>query len=224
MQQAYTVVIRGEDRMETEFAKQSIESFVQDLNSTKPMPGGGSAAAVCGAMGAALAGMSAHMTAGKKKYAAVEEKMQEIIEATRTLQEEMLAMAREDADMYSLVLQAYKLPNTTVEEAERRKQAIEEASKTAVISSLKVVSACEKILHLAYITVTEGSKLLVTDGAAAAIMARACQRVAAYNVHINLAGVKDKAVVVEAERLLKSHLAEGEKLEANVLQEVEQRL
>ena len=122
------------------------------------------------------------------------------------------------------MLQAYKLPNTTVEEAERRKQAIEEASKTAVISSLKVVSACEKILHLAYITVTEGSKLLVTDGAAAAIMARACQRVAAYNVHINLAGVKDKAVVVEAERLLKSHLAEGEKLEANVLQEVEQRL
>ena len=56
MQQAYTVVIQGEDRMEMEFAKQSIESFVQDLNSTKPMPGGGSAAAVCGAMGAALAG------------------------------------------------------------------------------------------------------------------------------------------------------------------------
>ena len=50
MQQAYTVVIQGEDRMEMEFAKQSIESFVQDLNSTKPMPGGGSAASVCGAL------------------------------------------------------------------------------------------------------------------------------------------------------------------------------
>ena len=82
-----------------DFAKQSIEEFVQDLNSTKPMPGGGSAAAICGAMAAALAGMSAHMTAGKKKYAAVEGKMQEIIAATAVLQEEMLAMAREDADM-----------------------------------------------------------------------------------------------------------------------------
>ena len=81
--------------MEMNFAKQSIESFVQDLNSTKPMPGGGSAAAICGAMGAALAGMSAHMTAGKKKYVAVEEKMQEIITATKILQEEMLAMAYE---------------------------------------------------------------------------------------------------------------------------------
>ena len=57
--------------MVTDFAKQQIEAFVQDLNSSKPMPGGGSAAAVCGAMAAALAGMSAHMTAGKKKYAAV---------------------------------------------------------------------------------------------------------------------------------------------------------
>ena len=210
--------------MEMEFAKQSIESFVQDLNSTKPMPGGGSAAAVCGAMGAALAGMSAHMTAGKKKYAAVEEKMQEIIEATRTLQEEMLAMAREDADMYSLVLQAYKLPNTTEEEAERRKQAIEEASKTAVISSLKVVSACEKILHLAYITVTEGSKLLVTDGAAAAIRARACQRVAAYNVHINLQGIKDPKLFANTCVLLDRQLEKCRELEDNVLKEVEERL
>ena len=116
--------------MEMNFAKQSIESFVQDLNSTKPMPGGGSAAAICGAMGAALAGMSAHMTAGKKKYAAVEEKMQEIITATKILQEEMLVMAQEDADMYSLVLQAFKMPNTTEAEKQHRQAAIEEASKS----------------------------------------------------------------------------------------------
>ena len=210
--------------MEMNFAKQSIESFVQDLNSTKPMPGGGSAAAICGAMGAALAGMSAHMTAGKKKYAAVEEKMQEIITATKILQEEMLAMAREDADMYSLVLQAYKLPKTTEEEAAQRVKAIEEASKTAVVASLKVTGACVRIMKLAYTTVVEGNQMMVTDGSASALLARACQQVAAYNVRINLGGVKDKAVVAEAERLLKSHLDEGEKLEANILQEVEQRL
>ena len=73
------VMKKGEKPMETEFAKQSIKAFVQDLNSTKPMPGGGSAAAICGSMAAALAGMSAHMTAGKKKYAAVEDKMQQIM-------------------------------------------------------------------------------------------------------------------------------------------------
>ena len=207
-----------------EFAKQSVEEFVRDLNSTKPMPGGGSAAAICGAMAAALAGMSAHMTAGKKKFAAVEGKMQEIITATAVLQEEMLAMAQEDADMYSLVLQAYKLPKNTETEAAQRAMAIEEASKTAVIASLKVTGACVRIMKLAYTTVTEGNQMMVTDGSASALLARACQQVAAYNVRINLGGVKDKAVAAEAEKLLASHLAEGGKLEANVLQEVEQRL
>ena len=210
--------------MEMDFAKQSIGSFVQDLNSTKPMPGGGSAAAICGAMGAALAGMSAHMTAGKKKYAAVEEKMQEIITATRILQEELLAMAREDADMYSLVLQAYKLPNTTEEEAERRNQAIEEAGKEAVIASLKVTGACVRIMKLAYTTVVEGNQMMVTDGSASALLARACQRVAAYNVRINLRGVTDRSAAAEAEQLLERHLSEGEELQDRVLREVEKRL
>ena len=207
-----------------DFAKQSIESFVQDLNSTKPMPGGGSAAAICGAMAAALAGMSAHMTAGKKKYAAVEEKMQEIITASKILQEEMLAMAREDADMYSLVLQAYKLPKTTEEEAAQRVKAVEEASKTAVVASLKVTGACVRIMKLAYTTVTEGNQMMVTDGSASALLARACQQVAAYNVRINLGGVKDKAIAAEAERLLASHLDEGARLQEKVLKEVEERL
>ena len=210
--------------MDTVFAKQQIESFVQDLNSAKPMPGGGSAAAICGAMGAALAGMSAHMTVGKKKYAIVEDRMHEIIAETETLQAEMLDMAQEDADMYSLVLQAYKLPNTTTEEAEARRQAIEEASKAAVASSLKVTGACVRIMKLAYTTVTEGNRMMVTDGSASALLARACQQVAAYNVRINLGGVKDKAVAAEAEQLLERHLSEGERLQAEVLKEVDKRV
>ena len=210
--------------MDTVFAKQKIESFVQNINSAKPMPGGGSAAAICGAMAAALAGMSAHMTVGKKKYAAVEERMQEIITATGALQAEMLDMAQEDADMYSLVLQAYKLPNTTTEEAEVRKQALEEASKTAVAASLKVTDACVRIMKLAYTTVTEGNRMMVTDGSASALLARACQQVAAYNVRINLGGIKDKAVTAEMEQLLEHHLTEGERLQAEVLKEVDERL
>ena len=206
------------------FAKQQIESFVQDLNSAKPMPGGGSAAAICGAMAAALAGMSAHMTVGKKKYAAVEDRMQEIIAEAGTLQAEMLDMAQEDADMYSQVLQAYKLPNTTTEEAEARKQAIEEASKTAVDSSLKVTGACVRIIKLAYTTVSEGNRMMVTDGSASALLARACQQVAAYNVRINLGGVKEKAARDEAERMLAGHLSEGEAILAIVLKEVDKRL
>ena len=140
------------------------------------------------------------------------------------LQEEMLAMAREDADMYSLVLQAYKLPKTTEAEAAQRAMAIEEASKTAVIASLKVTGACVRIMKLAYTTVVEGNQMMITDGSASALLARACQQVAAYNVRINLGGVKDKDVAAEAKRLLASHLDEGARLQEKVLKEVEQRL
>jgi len=224
VQSVCSVMIQGDDRMEMDFAKQSIESFVQDLNSAKPMPGGGSAAAVCGAMGAALAGMSAHMTVGKKKFAAVEGKMQQIITVTETLQQELLDLSREDAEMYLLVLQAFKLPSTTEEEKQQRQDAIEEASKAAVVSSLKVVSACEKILQLAYVTVTEGSKLLVTDGAAAAILARACQRVASYNVHINLQGIRDPKLFANTCLMLDRQLEKCRELEEKVLKEVEERL
>jgi formiminotetrahydrofolate cyclodeaminase len=210
--------------MDTVFAQQSIEAFVQDLNSTKPMPGGGSAAAVCGAMAAALAGMSAHMTAGKKKYAAAEVKMREIIMAAGVLQQEMLQMAQEDAEMYTLVLQAFKLPKATEEEAAVRAKAIEEASKAAVTASLKVTGACVRIMKLAYITVTEGNRMMVTDGSASALLARACQQVAAYNVRINLGGINDEAVRTEAERVLERHLSEGQALQEDVLEEVDNRL
>ena len=210
--------------MDTVFATQSIEAFVKDLNSAKPMPGGGSAAAICGAMAAALAGMSAHMTAGKKKYAAVEGKMQEIITATAVLQQEMLQMAQEDAEMYTLVLQAFKLPKDTEEEAAKRAKAIEDASRTAVTASLKVTGACVRIMRLAYITVTEGNRMMVTDGSASALLARACQQVAAYNVRINLGGINDEAVRTEAERVLERHLSAGQALQEDVLEEVDNRL
>ena len=210
--------------METIFADQPIREFVQDLNSAKPMPGGGSAAAVCGAMGAALAGMSAHMTVGRKKYADVEDTMQDIIRETAALQQDMLDFAQEDAEMYSLVLQAYKLPKSTAEEAAVRKAAIEDASKTAVNASLKVTEACVKILKLALTAVVQGNRMLVTDGGASALLARACQQVAAYNVKINLGGVADAAFKTEAEHAQLKQLTEGKRLEETVLKEVEHRL
>ena len=209
---------------ETVFAEQQVNEFIYDLNSSKPMPGGGSAAALCGAMAAALTGMSAHMTVGKKKYAAVDAKMQGIIMLTEELQEEMMNFAQEDADMYSLVLDAYKLPKKTAEEAERRNLAIDDASRTAVYSSLKVTRACNRIMKLAYTVVTEGDRMLVTDGGASALLARACQRVAAYNVKINLGGVADPFFKARAQQELERQLADGKALEEEVLKEVDARL
>ena len=139
-------------------------------------------------------------------------------------EEEMMNFAQEDADMYSLVLDAYKLPKKTAEEAERRNLAIDDASRTAVYSSLKVTRACNRIMKLAYTVVTEGNRMLVTDGGASALLARACQRVAAYNVKINLGGVADPFFKARAQQELERQLADGKALEEEVLKEVDARL
>ena len=95
------------------YSEQVFRRFVEDLNSSKPAPGGGSAAAFTGAMASALAGMTAHMTVGKKSYAAVEEEMRDVIARSGKLQQEMLLLAQEDADVFGLVLDAYRMPRGT---------------------------------------------------------------------------------------------------------------
>lgn len=206
------------------YAEQSINSFIEDLNSAKSMPGGGSAASICGAMGAALAGMAAHMAVNKPKYAPVADELQQVIETTQKLQQTLLVMAQEDAEVYTVILKAYQLPKTTTEEQMIRTGAIEKAGKIAVNASLRVLEICVQVMQAAYVVVTKGSPMLVTDGSASAILARACQKIIAYNVRINLHGVKDAAFVQEKAACLEKILRQGEELEARVLEETEARL
>lgn len=208
----------------TVYKTQSLETFMEALNSSQSMPGGGTAAGFCGAMGAALAGMAARMAVGKPKFAPVEEELRRLIGRTETLQRELMDMAQEDAAVYALVLQAYKLPRGSAEEMALRDVAVEEAGKTAVKASLRMTGACLEILELAYTVVTKGSRLLVTDGSAAAILARACQRTISYNIRINLKAVKDSAFTAKQRDLLEKQLQQGSRLEEAVLQATEARL
>ena len=206
------------------YAEQTIRSFVQDLNSAKSMPGGGSAASVCGAMGAALAGMAAHMAVDKPKYAAVAGELRQVIANTRALQERLLELAQEDAAVYTAMLKAYQMPRATPSESRLRAEAVETAGKAAVEASLTVLEACVQVMQAAYTVVTKGSPMLVTDGSASAILAAACQKVVAYNVRINLKSVQDTAFVREKAAYLETLLLRGAELEETVLQETQARL
>ncbi len=210
--------------MTEKFADQQFRNFVYDLNSSKPSPGGGSAAAFAGAMAGALAGMAAHLTVGKKSYADVEEEMQSVIASSEALQREMLAMAQEDADMFGLILNAYKIPKSTPHEQAKRQAEIERASKIAVLASLHLSETCIDILRLAEKVVGKGSRLLVTDGAASAILARACLRIAAYNVTANLKPVRDKDFVYQCEVRLHACRDLGASLEQDILDAVDSEL
>lgn len=209
----------------SKYAQQVFSEFVEDLNSAKPAPGGGTAAALTGSMAAALSGMVAHMTTGKKTYAAVEEDMQALLRDSAALQKEMQLLADEDTEVFGEVLSAYKLPKSVNEKGEDvRTLAIQEASVKSIEVSFKIVECSLKVMELAEVAAFKGSRFLITDASASVILAHACAKVTAYNIIVNARALKEAAseevIFSRLEQLMQS-LAEKE---ATVLQRTEELL
>lgn len=183
---------------EHDFRSPSVEQFLEALEGDAPTPGGGSGAAVAGAMGAALVGMLARLTVGRKKYEAHEELMQAIAEQATEERKALLNLAEQDAAAYDAVSRAFRLPKGTEEEKAARRDAIQAAMKGACEVPLQVMQHCVAVIGIAKNAVTCGNKNAVSDGAAGAELCRAALRVASYNVKINLGSIKDPAYVRDA--------------------------
>lgn len=180
-------------------------SFLDALAEATPTPGGGSAAAHAGAMGAALVAMVARLTIHKKKYAEVEARMLEILEQSERLRAELSLAVQEDSAAFEGVMAAFKLPKDTAEQEKARLEAIEKATLHATRVPLSVAQKAVSVLGLAREVVVLGNLNAISDGASGAAMARACLTSAGYNVRINLAGLSDKttgdAILGELNRL-----------------------
>lgn len=188
----------------------TLSAFTDRVASNEPVPGGGSVAAVCGTISAALSEMVARLTIGKKKYAEHENEMTEIIEKALTLRNKLIDYIEKDSIAYNKVMEAYKLPKETEEEKLKRKEAIEESSKLAATVPLEVASTSFEILPLAEAVVIKGNSNAVTDGLVAAMLARTAVLSAILNVRINLSSINDQEFV----RLYKE---KSDELEANTL-------
>lgn len=188
----------------------TLSAFTDRVASNEPVPGGGSVAAVCGTISAALSEMVARLTIGKKKYAEHENEMTEIIEKALTLRNKLIDYIEKDSIAYNKVMEAYKLPKETEEEKLKRKEAIEESSKLAATVPLEVASTSFEILHLAEAVVLKGNSNAVTDGLVAAMLARTAVLSAILNVRINISSINDEEFV----RLYKE---KSDELEANTL-------
>jgi glutamate formiminotransferase/formiminotetrahydrofolate cyclodeaminase len=198
-------------------------NFLDALASATPTPGGGSAAAHAGAMGAALVAMVARLTIGKKKYAAVEAQMNEILIQAERLRHELTAAVEEDSAAFEGVMAAFKLPKDTPGQEKARGEAIENATLVASQVPLTVAQKSVSVMALAERAVALGNLNAISDGASAAAMARAALTSAGYNVRINLAGLADKAA---GEPLLtKLHTLEGKaaKLQKDVQKSIQER-
>lgn len=179
------------------YIDEPIRKYINDASSSQPTPGGGSIAAMGGALACSMMNMVCNFTVGKKAYQAVEEKVQSILKEGMNLTDEMLHLAVEDTEAYAEVSKAYGLPKNTEDEKKARSQAIQAACKLALKVPSKVMSAGAKILVLLSELVDIGNKNLITDTGVSALMALAAVESAILNVRINLVFIKDAEFVKE---------------------------
>ncbi len=187
--------------------------FLDDLAAGTPAPGGGSAAAYAGAMGAALTAMNARLTLGKKKYAEVELQMQAVLAETETLRAELTHAVDEDSAAFEAVMAAFKLPKDTPEQQAARAAAVEAATLQAAQVPLANARRAVRVIELAERAAALGNQNAITDAASGAAMGRAALAAAGYNVRINLASLADKtaaALLLEELRTLDLRAAEAE--------------
>lgn len=161
--------------------------FVEALASRDPVPGGGSAAALAGSMGAALVAMMANLTIGRKKYADVEGRMSAIRARAEELKEELFGLIRKDTEAYGRVMEAYKLPK----EEPGRASAIAEGLKGAAQPPLRMAELCAEAAELAAEAIRIGNTNAVTDCGGGSIFAEAACVLAADNVRVNLRDIPD---------------------------------
>jgi len=195
----------------------SIKEFLEKTASGSPVPGGGSVAALSAAVAAGLAEMVANLTIGKKGYEAKEKQMKMIAKAAAEYRNKLIKDIDRDSDAYNDVLAAFRLPKSSEQEKNIRKQAIQDAFKKASLVPLDVAKNALKIIELADRVVKHGNKNAVTDGAAAVMMARAAVLSALYNVKINLSSIKDMDFVERIRKDATSLESEIENKEREIL-------
>jgi formiminotetrahydrofolate cyclodeaminase len=187
----------------------SIDKFLTELASAAPTPGGGGAAAISGAMGAALVSMVCNLTIGKKKYVEVEAELKDVLARSEGLRVVLTGMIGEDVQAFDAVMGAYGLPKGTDDEKAARAAAIQAALKTATDVPLSCCRACRTVIDLAAITADKGNLNVVSDAGVAVLSAYAGLRSAALNVYVNAKGIEDREFADERLQELEGLLAEA---------------
>jgi formiminotetrahydrofolate cyclodeaminase len=206
-------------------AELTVRDLTERLASRAPTPGGGSASALGGALGAALVEMVCELTVGKPEYEEVDPIARQIGAAAGELRASLLAAAQEDAAAYDGVAEARRLPRETDEDKAARKVAIAEASVTATEVPLRVVRLALDVLDLAARMAPIGNRNAISDAGVAALFAAAAARGAAFNVAINLPALpEDHPLRTDGARRLAELEAVVANREGEALAAVRQRI
>ena len=178
----------------------TLRAFADELSMDSPAPGGGSVAALCGALSAALAAMVANLTVGKKGYEAVGPEMAAAAVRAQGLKDALLEAVDRDTRAFNKVMEAFRLPKTTPEQAAEKERAVEAANKEATLVPLEVLESSVVAVGLARTAAAKGNRNSLSDAGVAGLAAQAAGEGAYYNVLINLGGIKDPVFTARVRR------------------------
>ena len=171
----------------------TIQTFLDELASKTSTPGGGGAAAVSGAMGAALISMVANFTIGKKGCEDVEQDSRDILAKAEDLRAKLTEAINDDVEVFGRVMAAYGMSKETDEEKAARSVEIQAALKAATDVPLQCAKLCREVVNLSQPIAEKGNNNVISDAGVAVLAGYAGLRSAALNVYINIGGIKDKA-------------------------------
>ncbi len=204
--------------------QKTIEGFLEVLSSREPVPGGGGASALAGALGNALGQMVANLTIGKKKYADVEAEIKELLGRMQKLQAAFVTLADRDAQVFAPLAQCYSLPSLTEEEKAYKEKVMEERLLDASFVPLEIMEHAVAMLGILEILGDKGSRLAVSDVGVGVQFIRASLLGAVMNVYINTKSMKNREKAEElnarAGQLIEEGTAWADRIYAKVLDQL----
>ncbi|MDR2354937.1 MAG: cyclodeaminase/cyclohydrolase family protein [Clostridiales Family XIII bacterium] len=192
-----------------DFAKRSCTEFVGALASGDPVPGGGGASALAGALGVALGNMVASLTLGNRKYADVHTDIAALRERATRLQDELLALVQKDAEGFEPLARAYKMPRGSEAERAEKARTMEAALAEACGAPLSVMEKCREAIDLHRAFLEKGASGAVSDVGAGVLLCAAALRAASLNVFINTKSMADRARATAFDRRAEALLSGG---------------
>ncbi len=202
----------------------NLREFANELSMDSPAPGGGSTAALCGALSAALSSMVSNLTVGKKGYEDVQKDVKKFAVTAQSLKDEFLRAVDLDTMAFNKVMDAFKMPKKTDEQKEEQARAVEEASQEATLVPMGVLEKSIEALKLAKEVALKGNKNSLSDAGVAGLTARAAAEGAYYNIKINLPGLKDTGfkskIKKQATAFVKNAVQLGDELREIIEQEL----
>ena len=202
------------------FIEYTAASFTEVLASPAPVPGGGGASALTGAIGIALGDMVGELTVGKKKYADAEEDIRDLMERAQLLRKKFLELVDGDAEAFAPLAKAYGIPKDDPD----RPRIMEEALRTACSVPMEIMRACAEAVDLIGEFAQKGSRLAVSDAGCGAVLCKAAMQAASLNVYINTKSMRDRetaqALEQEADALLGTYTVRADEVYAEVMQSI----